>query len=413
MPSWDRKKWELENNIFTPANTVSRDSIRVFTENQSQFGETLVAGRTPVIELNSSYGTSMLRDLEEVTGSGTITAANGTIQLSTGTTAGSTATLYTAEIGRYVPGYSAQFGIGMRRETAVLGDAEIKWGGIGPSRLNGFYFGRDSTGIYVARLNGGVETRVYQANWNVDTLDGTGKSGFDLDLTIGQIYQVEFAWYGYGQIMFGVIALLPDRPSVQTFLPCHYIKVEGDVSIQSPNLAVFAEVDNGTTETDVSIDVGGRQYSIVGSYVPKYRFTGQPRFQTAVTTTRVPLISFRRKTAFNNRSIKLSGATLAPTTNNVQWEIVLGGTLTNPSWGTPLNHMADETALERDISATAITGGHVIWTDIATAGAGNAAGLSSQSVDLDLPNGTVISLCARSVVGNATVDSAFRVREEW
>ena len=33
----------------------------------SQFGEVLTAQRTPIIELNSSYGTSALRDVEAVT----------------------------------------------------------------------------------------------------------------------------------------------------------------------------------------------------------------------------------------------------------------------------------------------------------------------------------------------------------
>lgn len=39
----------------------------------SQFGELITAERTPIIELNSSYGTSLLRDVIETTNSGSVT----------------------------------------------------------------------------------------------------------------------------------------------------------------------------------------------------------------------------------------------------------------------------------------------------------------------------------------------------
>lgn len=81
MPSWRRLNWEQDENN----SSATKDSVRVVNENRSQFGETVVVNRTPVIELNSSYGTSLLRDIEILTGSATVTPSNGKIALSTGT----------------------------------------------------------------------------------------------------------------------------------------------------------------------------------------------------------------------------------------------------------------------------------------------------------------------------------------
>ena len=72
------------------------NSIRVQAENSSQFGEFLTVSRTPIIELNSAYGTSTLRDIVTLTGTGSKDDVNGSvttgeIELATGTTASSSA----------------------------------------------------------------------------------------------------------------------------------------------------------------------------------------------------------------------------------------------------------------------------------------------------------------------------------
>ena len=185
--SWERKLWEDLAGVLS----TERGAVRVIHDVESPFGEFLVVERTPIIELNSSYGTSVLRDIETVTGSGSITSSNAEIVLSTGTTATSTAKLDSAEIGRYIPGYSAEIGIGIRISTDPTGNQEFTWGGIGQDDNNGLYFGKDATGFFVARLRSNVETRVYQSNWNKDKLDGTGTSTFNINNADGHIYQIK------------------------------------------------------------------------------------------------------------------------------------------------------------------------------------------------------------------------------
>ncbi len=49
-----------------------------------------------------------------------------------------------------------------------------------------------------------VETKIPQSSWNVDKADGTGTSGFDLDLTKVNVWWMDYQWLGAGRVRFGV-----------------------------------------------------------------------------------------------------------------------------------------------------------------------------------------------------------------
>jgi len=46
--------------------------------------------------------------------------------------------------------------------------------------------------------------RIPQSQFNIDKLDGTGSSGFNLDITKIQMWMMDYSWYGAGAIRFGV-----------------------------------------------------------------------------------------------------------------------------------------------------------------------------------------------------------------
>lgn len=383
---------------------------------KSQFGEQIFVQRTPIIELNSSYGLSQLRNIETVTNSGSISNGPGYIILSTGTTTNSISHLDSAEIGRYVPGYSAELGFGVRILTVPTGDSQYIIGGVDSSENNGFYFSYDSSGVSVVRLKNGVEeNKIYQNQWNIDKLDGTGRSRELLNMTKGNIFQINFTWYGYGQITFGIIGQ-ERRTGLnnQEFIPCHSLRVNDDISTASPNFRIHVESKNNSTTQDLICHVGGRQYSIIGKYIPKYRFTSDFRASTSTSTTITPLISFKRKTTDSDKSIKISGFDTIATTEPCVVQIFLNGTLTNDSFGTPTDATASETALESDISATAISGGILLWSSIVPASNNiKSATLSQNDFNLDIPNGSTISLCAKTLSGTGSIISTFRLKEEF
>ena len=62
------------------------------------------------------------------------------------------------------------------------------------------YKGVDAFGVIATKT---VDTRVPQSEWNIDKADGTGPSGFILDITKIQMAYIDYSWYGAGKIRFG------------------------------------------------------------------------------------------------------------------------------------------------------------------------------------------------------------------
>jgi len=45
-----------------------------------------------------------------------------------------------------------------------------------------------------------TETRIPQSQWNIDKMDGTGTSGYNLDLSKMQMFYIDYTWYGAGAV---------------------------------------------------------------------------------------------------------------------------------------------------------------------------------------------------------------------
>jgi len=62
------------------------------------------------------------------------------------------------------------------------------------------YRGSNMAGVSISKVQ---ETRVAQSAWNIDYMDGTGPSGYTLDLTKTQMLYMDYSWYGAGSIRYG------------------------------------------------------------------------------------------------------------------------------------------------------------------------------------------------------------------
>ena len=62
------------------------------------------------------------------------------------------------------------------------------------------YKGVSASGVIATKTE---DIRVPQSQWNIDKADGTGPSGFVLDLTKIQMAYMDYSWYGAGKIRFG------------------------------------------------------------------------------------------------------------------------------------------------------------------------------------------------------------------
>lgn len=387
----------------------------------SQFNELMTAQRTPIVNLTSVYGISVLRDIVETTGSGSVT--NNTVEYQVSVTGGATdsATLDSAERGRYMPGYAGQAGIGVRVPTSPVGNQVFRWGLFDDQ--NGAFFGQNvASGLFVAVRRAGVDTIIPQTLWNVDPLNGSGSSGLSINLASGNIFQINFTWYGYGVIEF-IVVLQDSVTLAQTPITVHRIKPIGQTSFTDPNLPIRAQIVNNGASAVRNLFVGGRQYSILGKYDPEFRITSDRR-TVAVGTGGLPVLSYQRKPIFpagsgrpNSVRVTLEGLDII-TNADVYFQLILGGTLNTAYTNFPTvntNIPNNETALLINNTATSITGGEVVFQGVfASASAGGNRDIAEANLlDLELPDDESISLVIGGITGGATVTAVFRLSEEW
>lgn len=100
------------------------------------------------------------------------------------------------------------------------------------------------TSLAGVKISVTVDARIPQSGFNIDKADGTGSSGFQLDINKILMYYIDYAWYGAGTIRYGV----KDQDGEITYL---HKFVHGNNKVEayfrSGNLPVRYEVLNGET----------------------------------------------------------------------------------------------------------------------------------------------------------------------
>jgi hypothetical protein len=63
------------------------------------------------------------------------------------------------------------------------------------------YRGATATNVVVSKT---IDTKISQSSFNIDKLNGSGSSGYNIDLTKMQMFYIDYTWYGAGFIRWGV-----------------------------------------------------------------------------------------------------------------------------------------------------------------------------------------------------------------
>jgi hypothetical protein len=278
---------------------------------------------------------------------------------------------------------------------------------------DGIFFELNGTALNVVRRTAtsgaAVDNTVAQASWNLDPLNGTGPSGFTLDVTRANIFFIDFEWLGVGRIRMGVAN--PDGG----FIYCHEFINANQFTVpymRTGSLPVRAEITNTAGAAGVS--------SLVLICQTVISEGGSQRFGTqrsasrgftlrTVTTAYTPLISMRLKAANITAVARLVQAgVFGDTADNLNFSVIINPTtLTGATWALT----TDGETVEADIAATALTGGTAITHGYVKASAG---GLSTGNIDLETALNTwlgsnlagtadVFTLAARCSTGTADV----------
>lgn len=313
-------------------------------------------------------------------GTATFNANAGLVDLTTTTASGSLIYRETRKVFSYQPGKSL-----LVMSTFVMSPAKTglrqRVGYFGTN--NGFYIElANSTLSFVERssVTGSMtETRIAQADWNVDKMDGTGPSGITLDITKAQILWMDVEWLGLGTVRIGFVIN-------GHFVTCHafnHSNIIATTYITTASLPLRYEIENtGSTASSSTlkqvcstvISEGG--YELRGAQQAVEIPIASPRDLTA-SSTEYPIISIRLKTSPDRLDaiVILTALSIMGITNNANylWKVIAGGTTTGGSWVSA----GAESAIEYNLTATSISGGRPL-----AAGFTNGSNQGSTPVDI-------------------------------
>ena len=168
---------------------------------------------------------------------------------------------------------------------------------------NGLFFQRDENGVAVvirSKASGSVvDDIIYQSDWNLDQLNGGGRSKFTLDIDKAQFFIIDFLWQGLGRIRFGF-----DIGGKVVYVHEHNTANLSDVVYMStPDLPLRYEIRNvGATASASSMkEICSSVVSEGGEAIPGMEFSvGNGVTLRDVTTTRIPIFAIRLKSTFNS-----------------------------------------------------------------------------------------------------------------
>ena len=106
------------------------------------------------------------------------------------------------------------------------------------------------------------ELRVPQTQWNLDKMDGTGPSGYNLDLSKMQMFYIDYSWYGAGFIRWGLRGtngqvtychkLLNNNVNTEAYMRSGNLPARYESVTQPPYTILSASFNQGDTTLYVS-----------------------------------------------------------------------------------------------------------------------------------------------------------------
>lgn len=388
------------------------------------FGRLRVSNPYTIFDSQLQYDKQPFLWLEKTAGSGSSTHLpnESAVDLDVTSADGDSVIRQTREHFRYQSGKSQ-----LIKMTGVLGAGQTNTNkkiGYGDDS-NGLFFGQDGDGLFVmqrSKVTGSVvDEKVYQANWNVDAMDGNGASGYTIDPTKSNIFMIDLEWLGVGRVRFclnmnGTTYVVHgfDNSNSRTTtymttanLPCRYEITNSGAAAGSATLKqICTEVESeGAQELTLaypfSIEI---EAAAIGNGI-----------------NNVALIFAARHAATFN-SIENRGRftpidyEVLPVGGTVFTRVMYNSTVTGGTWGA----VDANSFMEGNSTMTGFSGGVNVGTTIAASGNKNnqtsvfsraGSGRLPFGLDIDGANSTTLSLAAWADSNNVTASFAFRWEE--
>lgn len=351
------------------------------------FGRARVSNPVTVMDCSFQYDLQPLIFESQVSGSGNVAhdADHGAVILSCGSGVGA-AKMQSRQYCTYQKGKSHLIEMtGSLKQAA----GAVTWMGYGDSQ-NGVFYECDEQGAYFrfrSSVTGStVDTIVRRDQWdNHGVLE-------DLDVETSQILVIDLQWLGVGLVRIGF-----NRNG--KFEVAHKFRNDNRTPATywtTATLPVQYGIESDGTGAGASMVQICCSVQSEGGFQLERGFSfGATRSSEQAVTSRRPVLSIRPKTLFNaitnRQGVIPRSFDVLSNNNGAIIELVYNGTLTGASW----NDADPLSSVEYDQSATAISGGTVIWKGIS----GSSGPKSFAVTDNLFPN---ILWLTNNIAGNAT-----------
>lgn len=213
---------------------------------------------------------------------------------------------------------------------------------------SGVYFQVDAAGIVsIGRrtFNTGtqVDTLVAQSAWNLDTLDGTGSSGYTLDITKTQIFYFDIEMNG-GRIRYGfniqgtvtyVHQLLVTNTLAEATLFNYSLPIRAELINSSPGGDTIVQGEAQMEIYSTSVDLCGNSNLTSPTYPFNYTINSELDCPKILNTSgqHRPLISIRLNPTKSRATIWPKRIDIDGETGSVVlWRLILNPTGLTPTW---------------------------------------------------------------------------------
>lgn len=353
------------NGIVAAASNVPTEITFAPSTAQDSFGRLRVSEPYTLFDSSHRYADNELWATATATGGAAVFNANqGLVDLNVTAASGSLVSRETTKVFSYQPGKSLLIMTTFVMNPAKAGLSQ-RVGYFG--NANGFYLELENNTLSFVRrssVTGSiVETPVAQADWNYDKMDGSGPSGFTLDITKAQILWMDMEWLGVGSVRMGFVI-------DNQFIVCNVFRhanIAPTTYITTASLPLRYEIENtaGTSGASTLKQICSTVISEGG-----YELRGDARsIATAITApynmivagTFYPLISIRLKSAYLDGVVVPTGMSCLPiSTGTYEWRLIEKGVTTGGTW----TSLGADSIVEYNITGSSFAGGTVIHSGL-------------------------------------------------
>ena len=259
---------------------------------------------------------------------------------------------------------------------------------------NGIFLQQTSEDLRLVRRTGVTGSAddsdfVTQNNWNLDPLNGSGKSGINLSVNKSQILIIDLQWLGVGRVRCG-FSFNGNIVYCHEFINANRLTT---VYMSTGNLPTRLKIENtGAASGETTLDQICSTVVSEGGYLDVLgtHFSANRQVSEVAVTTRRAVLSIRPKATLN--SIIVRGLiipdelSISPRLNSCLYEIVYNPTFSGtPTWSSADDNSIVEYSTHGDAAAGAVSGGIVSESGYAIAGTGSLREVTKDFVQSSYP----------------------------